>query len=492
MSYKHGAYGQYADSISNVGIKSQTIPVYIGTAPVNLVRGYKDYVNAPVKLSSYGDVKRYMGDCPDSAEWSKFSLCEAFWLHFNNENGNAAPIVVINVLNPDVHRKESQTTVSLTFTNGRATIKSNTIILDTLVLGNKVEGTDFSIDYDFTKGQVIINSIGTAISGSVSATYYEVSTTVNDLEVIGGVTNAGVYTGLGCVELVYPELGVIPNFLVAPRFSESKDVYKAMVKAAKKINGHWDAVVLADIPVDSPAHSTGSIEEAITWKNLNDYNDEISKVFYPHSLSSDGTKLLHKSALWAWKSMQVDASHNGVPMETASNKSIPVSCNYFGTNSTNRGFDQTRANDLNKEGITTAIYWGGQWVLWGPHTAAYSYGNVSDNKIIFDTSIRMMMHVSNSFQAEHGLTIDSPMTRAKADTIKNREQEKADALAAMGAFIGEPVVRFDAESNDLSEMVEGNFVWDFKGTPTPPWKSGTLTVAYTDAGFSTFIEGGAE
>ena len=78
--------------------------------------------------------------------------------------------------------------------------------------------------------------------------------------------------------------------------------------------------------------------------------------------------------------------------------------------------------------------------------------------------------------------------RAMADTIKNREQEKMDALAAMGAFIGDPVVDFKASENSTAEMVEGNFVWGFKGTPTPPFKSGTLKVAYTTAGFDSYFE----
>ena len=118
---------------------------------------------------------------------------------------------------------------------------------------------------------------------------------------------------------------------------------------------------------------------------------------------------------------------------------------------------------------------------------AYKHGSVSDNRNIFDNSIRMMMHVSNSFQAEHALTIDQPMTRAMADTIKNREQEKADAWAAMGAFIGTPVVSFNQNDNSTAALVEGDFVWSFEGTPTPPFKSGTLQVAYTAAGFDSYF-----
>lgn len=38
------------------------------------------------------------------------------------------------------------------------------------------------------------------------------------------------------------------------------------------------------------------------------------------------------------------------------------------------------------------------------------------------------------------------------------------------------------------DLVQGNFTWGFKGTPTPPFKSGTLKVAYTTDGFDTYFE----
>lgn len=112
---------------------------------------------------------------------------------------------------------------------------------------------------------------------------------------------------------------------------------------------------------------------------------------------------------------------------------------------------------------------------------------MNDNRAIFDNSIRTMMHITNSFQQEHALTIDKPMTRAMADTIKNREQEKADALAAVGALIGTPVVEFSEDDNSTGDLVEGNFTWNQKNTPTPPFKSGTMRVAYTTAGFDSFF-----
>lgn len=486
--YKHGAYGEFANSIGGVAVQSGTIAVYVGTAPVNLIRGYATagIVNAPVQLTDFASVQRLMGYSPD---WATFTLCEAFKAHFNNTAGNAAPIVAINVLDPATHKKSSPTSTQLTFVNKRATITSDTIILDTFAIADKVEGTDYTLDYDFTAGQVLIEDISSdGMSAPVQATYSEIDTTnITATTVVGGVTSAGVYTGLGAVALVYQELGLIPNLILAPSWSENPAVYNAMITAGTNINGHWNAFVLADIPLeDSENEAVDTIEKAIKWQEDNGYTNERSKVFYPQFETTAG-EVYHGSTLCAWRMLQVDANNNGIPMETPSNKSVSIARQYFGAESTNRGFDQQRANDLNAAGISTAVYWGGQWVLWGGHTAAYKFNGVTDNRVVFDNNIRMMMYITNSFQQEWGLTIDAPMTLSLADTIKNREQEKADALVAVGALIGTPVVYFRESENPTSELVEGNFIWDFEGTPTPQFKSGTMRVAYTDAGFSAYF-----
>ena len=481
--YKHGTYGEFAPTIARAATQSDTVAVYVGTAPVNLIRGYAAYVNEPVYLTDMTIAQRYFGYSDD---WTTFTLCEAFKAHFDNPLTNVGAIIAINVLDPNTHKKSQPTTVQLTFVNKKATIAGDTIILDTLALADKTEGTDYTVEYSFAKKETTITDISTdGISGQVQATYSEIDTTNLDKDdIIGGVTSAGVYTGLGCVNLIYQEYNIIPNIILAPGWSDDPAVYEAMISAATKINGHWEASVLADIPVDD----CDTIAEAIAWKETNIYTDERSKVNWPMGQDVYGN-VYHLSTACAWQMMITDANNDGIPMETPSNKQTFIAKQYFGEESTNRGFDQSQANELNANGITTICYWGGRWVLWGPHTAAYKFNAVTDQRVIFDNNLRMMMYILNSFQQEHALTIDSPMTRALKDTILNREQTKADALAARGALIGQPVVSFEESENSTAELVEGNFVWGFAGTPTPPFKSGTLKVAYTDEGFDSYFGG---
>lgn len=487
MAYKHGTYGEYGKTISQNATQTDTIAVYVGVAPVHLIRGWKEknIVNNPVKLTNMDSARRNMGY---SDAWDQYTLCEAFSAHFANPIRSAGTVVAINVLDPDAHKKAEDVTREITFLNGTAKIESTDIILDTLTLDGLTEGADYNVEYD-DRGIVNVLSLTEAAAGAIQATYSEVDTSLITADnIIGGKTESGTYSGLGAVDLVYGGTNLIPNIIAAPGFSHEPDVYKAMLNACRKINGHWDAFVNADIPIDG----VQSIDEAIKWKEDNDYSDEFSKAYYPKWQLSDGT-VYHLSTIATWLMMLTDSENNGIPMETPSNEQIPSGKQYFGEDSMNRGFDQQTANRLNEKGITTAVYWGGINVLWGPHTAAYDYDDaVRDARSIFDNSIRMMMYVSNSFQQEWALTIDSPMTRAMADTIKNREQEKVDALVTVGALIGNPVVEFIEGDNSNADLVEGNFTWRQRGTPTPPFKSGTINVAYTDEGFSTYYEGGGQ
>ena len=489
--YLYGAYGHLAESVAKSAMQTSTASVYFGTAPVNLVREYKDSggINVPIKVSNLPDAQRKLGY---SADWASFTLCEAMAAHFDNPIGNIGPVYMINVLDPDIHRKSADTTTSLNFVGGRSEIKSDAIILDTLVLEDKMEGVDFQIDYNFTRAVMVISSVNASepITGTVLATYREVDAAMVDEQAIIGTNKpeTGEYTGIGAVNLIYPKMNVIPNLLAAPGWSEFPAVYEELTAAAKKINGHWDDMVAADIPINDGT-AVDTITKALTWKKQKGYSDENAKVCWPRVKDKQG-RVFHLSTFAVVEFMRTDSNHSSVPMETCANKPIPAMQQYFGEDTTNKGFDQQTGNLLAQNGITTAVAWAGQWVLWGDHTAAYSFDTDMDPRVIFDVSMRMLYHITNSFQSEWANTIDRPMTRAVRDSILNREQEKLDALVGMGALIGDSRVLFLESENPTSEMIEGRFRWDIPVTTAPPLKAASVYVAYTTEGFEGFFEEG--
>ena len=459
---------------------------YIGTAPINLIRGYADLnlINMPIKVANMSDAQSKLGYADN---WKDFTLCEVFEEHFNNTVGNVGPIYVVNVLDPDTHKAAEKTTKELTFANNRAEFESSDIILDTFAIADMVEDADYSLSYNFAKGTVIVKLKEDA-EAAVQCSYDTVdASTVEAADIIGQTTADGQYEGLHAMKLLYQYHNAVLNMLAAPGWSHYPDVYKAMVSIVQKLNGHWDGFVNADIPLeDEEGNVIDTIEKAIEWKNAKGYNSEFSKVYWPQVKDGSG-HVYHLSTVGQATMLSVDLGHDAVPFESPSNKEIMATSQYFGAASKNKGYDQQTSNGLNEKGITTACFFGGKWVLWGAHTAAYVFNGGTDSRAVFDVYIRMLMYITNSFQLTHGTTIDSPMTPQDKDTILNDEREKLETLAGIGALIGTPTVEFVESANPTSNMINGDFVWDFSVTPTPPFKSGTARVSYTDEGFAAFF-----
>ena len=484
MSYKHGLYGEIAGSKAVNAAQAGSVAVYIGTAPVHQISGYADkgLINTPIKIENLSDAKSKLGW---SEDWEKFTLCEAIATHFNNTVGNVGPIYVVNVLDPDTHVSEEAKTTTIGSNNGVAEINDSTCVIDTITIEG-ASSESYTATYDTNTGKVKITFKANWLSGNVS--YNTVDTTsVTKTDIIGGTTEDGQYSGLDALKLLYQEHNVVLNMLAAPGWSHIPEVYKAMVSIVQKLNGHWDGFVNADIPlVDAEGAAIDTIAKAIKWKADNGYTSERSKVYWPMVKDGSG-KVYHLSTVGQATMLRVDMGHDSIPFESPSNKEIMATCQFFGTTSKNRGFDQTTANSLNEKGITTACFWGGRWVLWGPHTASFIEGGSTDPRAIFEVNVRMLMHITNGFQLRHGTRVDAPLTPQDKDTILNVERETLDTLCGVGALIGTPTVEFLESANPATNMMNGDFVWDFSATPTPPFKSGTARVSYTDDGFAAFF-----
>lgn len=219
MAYKHGSYGEIGDSKVASTTQADVVAAYIGTAPVNLIRGYADMdlVNMPIKLTDMGDAQSKLGYAQN---WADFTLCEAFAQHFDNTVGNVGPIYVVNVLDPDVHKDAEKTTKTLTFKNNRTEFESSDIILDTFAIADKAEGVDYSLSYNFTKGTVVVQLLNDLESDSLECTYNTVDTSaVESDDIIGQETADGQYTGLHAMSLLYQYHNAVLNILAAPGWS---------------------------------------------------------------------------------------------------------------------------------------------------------------------------------------------------------------------------------------------------------------------------------
>ena len=136
MSVNHGVKtGETPTSIATV-IESGNMAVIVGTAPVN--RATSPKVNTPVLCFTEKEALEAFGDSDD---WKNYTLCEAIEVFFRLFK--TGPIVMINVLDPAVH-KTSVADAPITFTDGIATLNDTGVMLDTLSITGKNQGTDYT------------------------------------------------------------------------------------------------------------------------------------------------------------------------------------------------------------------------------------------------------------------------------------------------------------------------------------------------------------
>ena len=483
--YLHGAYGTIQSVGTKVAIKGQNAIVYVGTAPVHTVAGGAANVNRPILVTNIAEARKHFGY---SDEWDKYTLCEA--MHAHLENKAVGPLVLINVLDPAVHKAAEDGTANLTPENGRVTIaNAGDIILDSVTVTGKEKGTDYTIQYDFKKQMLTIAEITSGGLGTEALTikYKSVDATAVDADdVIGASDGAGLNTGLFATKNVYQETGFIPSFLLAPGFSSIPAVHSAMIHNSQKVNSHWDVYVMADIPIVDDQSEKVTLANAATWKNANGYNKSNETVYFPLAKGTDD-KIYHLSVLAAANFQELLVAQDGIPYKTASNTECAIIGNlYMGEDSAGRVFDDALINSqLNKNGIASAAYVGGRWAIWGCHSADYTQED-GDQINVSETNRMMLYYISNDFQHRRTRNVDKPLTANDIKTIVAEEQTRLDALVKIGALTY-GVVHLNAEADDSSDIMNGDYSFTFNVTTTPLAKSLTAIVNWTDEGFVTYF-----
>lgn len=485
MAYIHGAYATIGSISSTVVEDCKVGIVYVGTAPVHTVPGGNERVNVPVVCNSMADARALLGYSDD---WATYTLCEAMHTHF--ELNGVGPVIFINVLDPVAHAKSEATTASLTPANGRIIIAdAENVYLDSIVIASKEKGKDYIVSYNADKKVVTITELTPGALGTspVSVTYNTIdAASVEESDIIGTDDGLGKTTGLSAVAQVYQTTGYIPSILACPGFSSVKAVHDAMYAVSKKVNGHWDMYMFADLALKNGG-STISLDQAATWKKTNGYTHDNETVFFPGAIGTDG-KVYHMSVLACANFHSVLVGNEGIPYMTASNTACPIIAGlYTGDGSTAPVLDDTIVNrTLNANGIASAAFVGGKWVIWGRHCADYDQDN-ADMLNVSETNRMMLYYLSNDFQARRTENVDKPLTVNDLRAIVAEEQARLDALVKIGALTY-GVVYISAETLNKSDVYNGDYQFSFQITTTQLSKSLTAVVNWTQDGFTTYFE----
>lgn len=479
--YIHGAYGSIEMGGSAITDMGGNTMVYVGTAPVHQVKGGAEYVNKPIIVKSLAEAKAKFGYASD---WEHFTLCEVMHQHFAAQNAGAA--IFINVFPGEGNGSQKSATATPVSGIAKAVVTDEVAIDTVAVTGKDAEAYTATFDSDSKTITIRENTKGALGTGSITITYKAVDVSAIDAELVIGApadkVSAAGNTGLYVLRDIYKMTGNVPSFLCVPGFSGIPEVHDAMCEISQKVNGHWDMIVISDIPLNDGENDI-TILNANTWKEAHGYNKPFEKVLFPQAELTDG-KAVHLSTIWAVNQMVAIATADGIPFVTASNTECPTIKGLkfaFGT----IGIDDEDINEyLNKHGIASAIYAAGTWRLWGSHAANYEFGG--ENKTAFDTQYQMLYYISNDFQTRRAADIDKPMTLNDLRSIVSEEQARLAALISIGALTY-GAVEMDNERMEFTDVIEGDFKFAFRITTTPLAKSLTANVSWTDEGFKSYF-----
>lgn len=449
--YKHGIQiEEKPTSIPRPKEAFSAVQVVVGTAPVNLVSDPSQVVNKPVLIRTFDEGEKNLGYSDD---WENYTLSEVMDATF--KVFRVGPIVLINVLDPAIHKK-SVTSAKFPITNKTVKIDKEGVILSSLKVKNADGTTPYEKDKDFLaafddKGEIIISILS---SGAIDPTATELSVAYDELDpsavtkadIIGGYDAANnKYKGLELVKTIFPTFGLIPNLLLAPGYSHHAEVGAILVAKSTKINGCFNSTNLIDLVGNKK-------EEAEEYKKTSSFDDKSSILLWPKA--KIGEKIYRYSSIVGAAIGVRDAANENVPFKSPSNLLLPISA-MVNDDGDEVFLDQVEGNVLNGAGIMTAINMGG-WRTWGNNTAAWNPEDpdYNDPKDRFIAVRRMFDWWGNTFIQAYFDKVDDAANYKLIESVVDSENIRANGFKAKGQIAGGKIDFIKAD-NPVTEILNG-------------------------------------
>lgn len=460
MSYKHGIYVDQASTETPVANSSAAgIQAVIGTAPINMLDDPKSAVDKPILLSSLDGAKQCIGYSDDVGAYSIMQS-----VHCTFEVFHTAPLIVINVLDPEQHTASK--TASGSLNGGIFTISDSGILLDSIKITSSDGATTYAAGVDYTAsfntdGTVNITKVptGTALTATAA-----IKITYSKLDP-SKVTAADIIKGIGEIDRAFPLTGVAPEIILAPGYSTDKDVAAALIAASQKVSCVFKATPLVDIDTSS----CKTIANAITAKNTNNLAVRDAVVCYPKVTTKLG-KTVYMSAQLGALMQTVDTQNESTPFVSPSNKDFKITATVL-ADGTQVAYTLDEANQLNGEGIFTALNFQG-WRSWGNNTGIYSEtkaatGTVFDVKDRYINVKRAFDWQNNRFIKDYFSRIDSPLNLRAIQTLITDENQFYNAFIAAG-YVAGMSMKYSLSDNPTDQLMNGTIKFKQYLTPFTP------------------------
>lgn len=460
-------------AVSTPVTASSGIPFFVGTAPVHTA-AKPAKSNYPVLCASWDEAVEKLGF---SSDWKKYTLCEAMYSHLKLYG--AQPVIFCNVLDPDdADMKKTAAAKSYDVGSGAAEHRV-TLPMETIRAGLKVttgegesaaelrEDEDYALFYDEDKNKCIIELL------EDSAAYNAKTLTVEAAEVDpSAVTTADVAMGIAEVDACMTAVGVIPDLLLAPGYSQDPVMAALLATKAAGVNGLFGAKALID--VDCSVDGVTEYSGLTAYKNKNKLVDVNQILCWPQV--KQGEYQFHLSTQLAGLMAQVDTENGGCPYESPSNKSLKIDgcCLADGTE-VNLTWEQVNLI-AGSWGVVTAMNFIGMgWTAKGNYTACYPLS--TDIKDQFIPVSRMFDWVGSTFVRTFWARLDRPMNRQLVDNIMDNCNIWLNGQVAERHLLGARAVMLESENNEL-DLMAGIIRIHVYITPPAPAQEIDFTLEY--------------
>ncbi len=235
-NYKHGISTTRDADISIEVSEAARVHAVIGTAPINLLDDPEKAVNTPYLVKNRGEVKENLGICTN---YEDYTLMQATLVSL--QKIGTAPLVMINVLDPS--KPQHVTAVAgeeFQVTKGNTKVEVEGILLKTLVVSK--DDTQGKADEDYVAAFDANGYVNIAVSETgklkgaekLTIAYSKLNPKgVTEEDIIGGVGEDGIRTGIELVDEIYSRFQLIPDILTAPGYSKSPQVAAALEMKAE-------------------------------------------------------------------------------------------------------------------------------------------------------------------------------------------------------------------------------------------------------------------
>lgn len=467
MATNHGVFVTEQSSGAIIPVVAASgLPFVVGTAPLQMA-GEPAEIGVPKLVNSWDEAVELFGYSDD---WATYTLCEVMYSHFKLYG--CSPVVFVNVLDPAIH-KTSVSSETAAVASHKAKLTGDAILDSALTVTAEsalTKDTDYAVYY--ADGQLVIELLadGSAYSAtSLTVSYNKISAT--------GITASTIASAFEAIELCVGTTKIIPDLLLAPKFSGDPSVAAAMATKAESINGLFHAKALIDL--DCSASGAKTYTAAVALKATNNFVNESQIVCWP--MCAYGDKVFHASTHVAGIIASVDTDNEGVPYESPSNKPAFID-RIVTADGTEVNLTYQQANILNQGGLVTLLNFIGGWKLWGNYTGCYPTDTVEPKNYFIPVS-RMFDWVGNTLIQTFWAYLDKPMNRRLIDTIMDATNIWLNGLVGREYLLGARVAFTEAD-NPVEALMAGKIKLHIYMTPPSPAQEIDFVLEY-DAEYIT-------